>query len=244
MPGKALFWSHHDVELVQNDKTTHVTKSVTGTHINEFLSKNSKTYEALAILKLSAAAVSLQSVNEAFHNSKSKVAFVNVYQDKAQPSASAISDSVGVPQKMTMKEFQDKCSSKSVMMTNGFMDIIEVSVESEEELKSAAASSNGNVLMAVYQEPTVDSFVPDSHPQGTARKLSDNISDGKFYKPEGAEYSIYYADTYLYITPDIFTGLLTGLFFFFTILIGVSCLGKIQGMTTFYDKVPPVGKEA
>lgn len=70
-----------------------------------------------------------------------------------------------------------------------------------------------------------------------------NVTSNLLYKPEGAEYSIYYANTFLYITPDIFTGLMTGLFLFFTVLIGVSCLNSIQGPATFATKSPPVGKE-
>jgi hypothetical protein len=48
------------------------------------------------------------------------------------------------------------------------------------------------------------------------------------YEPEGSEYSIYYASKYLYITPDIFTGLLTGLFFFFVFYIGLGRLSANQ----------------
>ena len=64
-----------------------------------------------------------------------------------------------------------------------------------------------------------------------------------YYKPEGAEYSIYYANTYLYMTPDLFTGLITGVFFFFVLLIGFNCLGQIQGPGSFVMKGPVVGKE-
>ena len=75
---------------------------------------------------------------------------------------------------------------------------------------------------------------------------STSASDitSKYYSPEGGEYAIYYADTYLYITPDIFTGLLTGIFMFFVALIGLNCLGAIQGNTTYVEKLPIVGKEA
>jgi hypothetical protein len=49
---------------------------------------------------------------------------------------------------------------------------------------------------------------------------STDNGKGIYYRPEGAEYSIYYASTYLYITPDIFTGIMTGIFVTFTLLIG------------------------
>ena len=72
---------------------------------------------------------------------------------------------------------------------------------------------------------------------------SVTIESTYLYKPEGAEYSIYYANTFLYITPDIFTGLLTGIFMVVTALCGISCLGQIQGPATFTTKSPPIGKE-
>lgn len=92
--------------------------------------------------------------------------------------------------------------------------------------------------------------IDEAHPDAAApRRLQNtnpdpNDSTSIYYKPEGAEYAIYYADTYLYITPDIFTGLLTGLFFAFVLYTGISCLGGIQGMSSFYDKLPSVGREA
>ena len=76
------------------------------------------------------------------------------------------------------------------------------------------------------------------------RILSTDTTDGDYYLPEGSEYSIYYADTYLYLTPDIFTGLLTSIFMAFVVLVGLSCMGSIQGMTSFYNKIPSVGREA
>lgn len=77
-----------------------------------------------------------------------------------------------------------------------------------------------------------------------SNKASSDLIDGIYYKPSGAEYSIYYANTYLYITPDLFTGIMTGLFFGVVLLIGINCLGSIQGLNNFYDKLPSVGKEA
>jgi hypothetical protein len=38
--------------------------------------------------------------------------------------------------------------------------------------------------------------------------------------------------------------LMTFLFVAFTLGVGLSCLGSIQGMSSFYDKLPTVGKEA
>ena len=49
---------------------------------------------------------------------------------------------------------------------------------------------------------------------------------------------------YLYMTPDLFTGIMTALFFAFILYLGFSYLGGIQGPTTFVMKGPDVGREA
>lgn len=245
MPGKAVFWSHHNAQLVSDSTTSHVTKSVTAANVNDFVSKNSKDFEVLAILKpQSGSLLGHATISDAFRSSKTKSAFVNVYQDKLQPNAKSLISSFMTQgaQKMTMKEFQEKCSKQEGMMSNGQMDVVEVAVNSEEDIKSAAFV-DGKVLLAAFDEPALESVAPEVKGE-FSRLLSSDVEDGIYYKPEGAEYSIYYADTYLYITPDILTGIITGIFFFFTILIGVTCLGSIQGMSMFYDKLPTVGKEA
>jgi len=84
-----------------------------------------------------------------------------------------------------------------------------------------------------------------TNPAGPTIKTNVTSSSGlNLYKPAGAEYSIYYGGTYLYITPDIFTGLMTSIFIFFVLLLGYSCLGGIQTPSTFSTKIPPVGREA
>lgn len=83
----------------------------------------------------------------------------------------------------------------------------------------------------------------NSTTNGTVVYAPANSSTGIFYKPEGAEYSIYYADTYLYITPDIFTGLLTFIFVTFVTIIGLSCLNQLQGASSFVMKPIPLGRE-
>ena len=65
-----------------------------------------------------------------------------------------------------------------------------------------------------------------------------------YYSPEGCEYSIYYAGQYLYVTPEILTGILTGLFMLFVISTGLSKLNSIGNNSTFVTKMPVLGKEA
>jgi hypothetical protein len=74
-----------------------------------------------------------------------------------------------------------------------------------------------------------------------SRLLQDNQADN--YNPEGTEFTIYYQNTYLYLTPDLFTGLMTFLFAAFVLLTGFSCLNQIQGPSTFVHVMPTLGKE-
>jgi len=100
-------------------------------------------------------------------------------------------------------------------------------------------------LLVSVQAPSQSS--QSSQPMGYYGRLlsSQNSSSpsSSFYSPEGSEYSIYYGGQYLYLTPDLFTGLMTALFFLLVFLVGLGRLSAIQGMSTFYDRLPAVGKE-
>ena len=66
------------------------------------------------------------------------------------------------------------------------------------------------------------------------------------YRPSGTEFSIYHSQDYLYITPDIFTAIMTVAFIAVTMYLGLSCVDSIQGASSWTDEksVPPIGKEA
>ena len=58
-------------------------------------------------------------------------------------------------------------------------------------------------------------------------------------------FSMYKENTdYLYMTPDLFTGIMTALFCMFILYVGFSFLGGIQGPSSFVMKGPDVGREA
>lgn len=111
----------------------------------------------------------------------------------------------------------------------------------EPSADAVAPTVAGNYDRLLLQHAATDisanSLASKSHSKTTAATTSTRAATG-------AEFSIYYEGTYLYITPDIFTGLMTMLFMFTVALIGFSCMGEIQGMSTFYDKVPSNGREA
>lgn len=123
---------------------------------------------------------------------------------------------------MSLQELKTTLSnSESAILSNKKRDIFHVNMEGvDQQSLNDIASLGLSVFFLAFDEPGLEAVAPSSAASyervlATSRRSSWN-TDGIYYKPEGAEYSIYYADTYLYITPDIFTGAMTGLFFLFT----------------------------
>jgi hypothetical protein len=96
-----------------------------------------------------------------------------------------------------------------------------------------------NALIVGLQSPEVAAPSVKGH---YSRLLQESNQDSN-YNPEGTEFTIYYQNTYLYLTPDLFTGLMTFLFSTFVLLTGFSCLNQIQGPSTFVHVMPTLGKE-
>lgn len=116
------------------------------------------------------------------------------------------------------------------------------------DLASFAAKAGRIISVVACQEPGAKAFAPKSESRfhrllDTSAGSSSDKTDGIYYKPSGAEFSIYYADTYLYMTPDILTGILTGLFMAFVIFLGLSSMNKIQGGSNFPIRKIDNGKE-
>jgi hypothetical protein len=116
------------------------------------------------------------------------------------------------------------------------------------------ADSHSTLFVAV-DEPSADAVAPTEKGEYTRLLTETPAKQRKTARTTdtvavastpiaGAEFSIYYEGTYLYITPDLFTGIMTALFMVFVVLTGFSCMGSIQGMSTFYDRVPTNGREA
>lgn len=127
------------------------------------------------------------------------------------------------------------------------IQVFKLTIEADDaDLNDIIQADNKKILFLAMEEYDFKSVGTKrtAHYRRILSEDNTNTPNSIYYEPEGTEFSIYYADTYLYITPDIFTGLMTGLFIFFVLLIGLSCLGSIQGMNNFYDKTPSVGKEA
>jgi hypothetical protein len=101
-----------------------------------------------------------------------------------------------------------------------------------------------SVLFVAVEEPT--SVSPKQralYNRILANEPPPEITAEDLYLPEGTEFTIWYAGQYLYLTPELFTGLMTMLFMFFVILIGLSCLNEVRGPACYPTKMPTLGKE-
>ncbi len=107
-------------------------------------------------------------------------------------------------------------------------------VLSRESTKSTPVQFHGRLLKQT-RSPT-SAPIPSSNDNNTSRG----------YPLIGLDFSVYHNNQYLYITPEIITGLITALCLFFVLANGLSFMHDIQGAASFSDEkqVPPIGKEA
>lgn len=153
---------------------------------------------------------------------------------------------------LTLLEFknhllQEKTKEVNNIFNNNKIDTFQVTLNGNEEdsiLMSDINSivSSPSIMFMAGTEPSRMAYIPQVKNQ-YSRVLTDfDAATSPPSSPEGTEFSIYYQNQYLYITPDIFTGLMTSLFIFFTIYIGFSCLGGIQTNDTYATRACSVGK--
>ena len=272
-PGKAALWLKKDFSTVSGGEfeplpvpipvdidydTKATTVSQLPSLIDSYTQENSNNKVEIQLILTSSdgrSPVSHSSIIQAISSSTAPLVYPTLYQDSK--SKSALDTVVNKnTMKFTLNEFVDHIKANKDILSDNKVDIYQVTLsghENEYENLVALTSSqdessilhNVPVLFMTIEEPAADSFVPINY--GYYKRflaISSNLYDGIYYKPEGAEYSIYYANSYLYITPDIFTGSLVGIFMIFVLLTGYSCLNSIQTNDLYASKACPVGKEA
>jgi hypothetical protein len=247
-PGKIFSWSN------TSPKTDYNTKSITTDDAMNELAEKSSPFEAMVIFTGTAqpkhgAIMKDQTdlIGNSFHSAMSKQVLNYVYTEKSEKLGEVLTKRFPathhVENEQDLKNILEKHPS---LLSNGKLDVIHMPISHNK----MNLDMNPKVLYVTAEESNLEKHTENPT---TQRKLgqysrilidSSNIIDGLNYKPEGSEYSIYYKATYLYITPDLFTGIMTGLFFIFVLYLGLSCLGSIQGNMYSYENPVPVGKEA
>jgi hypothetical protein len=153
---------------------------------------------------------------------------------------------------LTLLEFKNHLlqeKSKQVnIFDNNKIDSFQVTLDGTEDDSILMSDINSimapsSIMFIAGTEPSQMAYMPQVKNQ-YSRILADEgtTTTDPPPSPEGTEFSIYYQNEYLYITPDIFTGIMTSLFVFFTIYIGLSCLGGIQTNDTYATRACSVGK--
>eukprot|EP01038_Epipyxis_sp_PR26KG_P006618 gene6618-9085_t len=259
--GRLILWSSRSTLPSLTTKMhneVHQTRSMTAKDATQYLESISQNFEVIVFLKSSTGVEEVlksPSIADSIKSTNQKRILYSIYSTidhnvETSISSSLVSSKILNVNKIAVPLTDDLAQNikRNNLLHNSQLDVIEVNIDNNAEealrkLLDNISTEDGKVLFVTYTEPSSNFQKPVIDGE-YARILATTSSDqGIYYKPEGAEYAIYYADTYLYLTPDIFTGIMTGIFTFFVALIGLRCLGSIQGMSSFYDKLPAVGRE-
>lgn len=258
---------------MQSGKTEYVSKSMTTSKFIQQIDSESSNNEVFVFLTSLNDENPLKhaAVIDSVKGSSRAIIMPSVYfegSDGSIDELKKLSEAFKGARKMSLEDFHDHVSKSQNIFSNGVVDSFEVNLSGDisqdkvqlNDIVNNARNKRSSVLFATISEPSRLAMLPavdgeyhrvlgvvntnnTSSSSSNTTYAPSNSSTGIFYKPEGAEYSIYYADTYLYITPDIFTGLMTMLFMIFVLYMGLSCLNAVQGCSSFVSKPIPLGKE-
>ena len=254
-PGKLAVWS----QRVNNQRRTNIGPAVkdhssydTRTIEVETIAArvNELTKDAEVVVFIKHAEKRFPSViSDSIKSSNALNIFPHVYHSASSKGSNALSTAVlSTPLFKGAKSDLSELNHEEIF-TDSKLDAFVVDLKSEDVNvmdKLAEIGERKKVVFVAVEEPTA--IAPARKAEYS--RLLDNedyndmdISDDELYLPEGTEFTLFYAGYYLYLTPDIFTGIMTMLFMFFVGLIGYSCLGDIQGNSHYPSKLPPLGKE-
>jgi hypothetical protein len=243
-PGRALFWSSRRGEDAA--PATYRSQSSTFTDVHNMLQDESLNKDLVVTF-----CSEQEETNEFFtspHFSASvkgadhAVMMPNVYHSLENQGVSLCAQArdSSASQVVTVDELLTTLSAPSPAEHSRFMIPLSASTHTSAPYEQLLAQLHQkNALIVGLQSPEVAAPSTKGH---YSRLLQTNNQDSN-YNPEGTEFTIYYQNTYLYLTPDLFTGLMTFLFCSFVFLTGFSCLNQIQGPSTFVHVMPTLGKE-
>lgn len=186
-----------------------------------------------------------QHFSDSIKGSNHAIVMPNVYHDRSTlnaPFCNHIQNSPLMSDKkmLSVDEMLATLSSTNTPATKTFF----VSLQAPSDANAASYENllsqlhEKNALILGLQEPQRAAPMNKGH---YTRLLQ--TTDTTNYNPAGTEFTIYYQNTYLYLTPDLFTGLMTFLFCSVVLFIGFSCMNQIQGPSQFVHIMPTLGKE-
>ena len=251
-PGKAALWVAEGASSDILPSSVHLSRSLTNKDLQVTIAEYLNNIDAVILLE-SESILSLPYVASSIQESSSSILMPHIYQSEKETD-SLKQTITNLPNFQNaiytdLNHITDSLKSSSTTHHNQpaayIVTLSGDNSDRNEQLLKSIQKLNKRVLYIAIEETGPLSSLPTITANYNRLLASSNSTTGNLdYLPEGSEYSIYYKGTYLYITPDIFTGLLTGLFIAFTVYIGMGCLGAIQTPSSFNSKVPPVGREA
>lgn len=265
LPGKMAIWTH-DKDFKFGQTADYNTQTLDIPSVVSYLEQNHADSEVLVVLKSadqSKSPLTHESVKESIRSTPFALVMPSIYRSADAASVTTEehmkkSSLCQGAKSMSLESLHAELSaadSNANPIRNNRLDTYFATLRGDEsdavylkEISQLSGENGRAVTFIAASEPSVDAFAPteDADYSRILASTSTSTTDptSLYYSPEGGEYSIYYGATYLYITPDIFTGLMTFLFMFFVLLTGFSCLSSIQGPYSFASRNPPVGREA
>jgi hypothetical protein len=247
-PGHAGFWfPHHEFDTEGGGVDGAGTQSTKTMHAGDVVSRvDTLAQDADVVVFLHSdsvnAALASDTVKRSVKASSHYEVMSNVYASSSSSVAkevAATSTTMQMAQAVTAEQLCVAVDDPGAFASKkGTYRVTDAALGVPCTRKLHAAASSSKVLMVAVGDSVA--MAPPAAAAAAAvagRRLEDaetEVNNG---------YVIYYDSTYLLITPDIFTGIMTMLFLFVVGLIGFTCLGSIQGPYSFVDRNPTVGKE-
>lgn len=236
-PGRLALWSPEYGTSMAPPQ--YHTRDIDTSSLSSLLSAKSASKEALVILQHENDSYNLVDAASVLYRQATNVAVATtVYESTNGNKELDFSKENANLVEMPFADFLNVATSD--FLNNNQLDVLYVTLTSQDniaDIADIAFEKASNVVIAVYERPN------GAAPTGRADYVGRRLATSGSTNPEGTEFSIYYENTYLYLTPDIFTGLMTMLFGSFVLYTGYACLGAIQGPSTFANKLPALGKE-
>lgn len=248
----------------QEQDKTFTTRTITSNQIDSFVNRHSSDANIIVFVDSYSNKVKDKLKHSISHNSRKFEVLSSVYTDensKKLPSHAILENDIIKTAESTSiknvfehiqnnKNSNNKDSKKQVYRTQIKADSDITTLDSIAKLGSS--KSNSNVLFIMVEEGKKPSFAPkeesklltQEYEEQETRRLASSSSSSSSSSKHNQGLSIWYDEDHLYITPDIFTAIMTSLFLTAGAFIGLTCLGAIQGPKSFVDRSPTVGREA
>ena len=252
-PGRALFWSSNRAEGSASSLPVYHSQSSSFLDVQQTLARERDTLESSQtgqrkkdlVVTFCAAGEGAEGffTSTAFSSSvrgaERAVVMPNVYHSQETQGSDFCELAARDSHVVSVEELLNTLSSSSDAHEN-YLVKLHSSVEDSSQVGALLTKLHEkNALIVGLQNPSVSA--PNS--RGRYSRLLEETQEEENYNPEGTEFTIYYKATYLYLTPDLFTGIMTFLFCAVVLFIGFSCLNQIQGPSTFVHNMPTLGKE-